>query len=279
MIRLSYTSGVPTLQVADNVRLYFKDWGNGAPAVFLHAYYLNADARYYQMAFLASHGLRCIAYDRRGHGRSDHPGYGYDYDTLADDLAAVILHLDLRGVMPVGHLMGTGEIARYFSKHGSSKIERAVLVSPITPFMLRTSDNPNGLDPAILEHLVGMIEADYPNAFRQFAVSFWGDGGQVSTAMKEWVYQLGLQTSLIAASACIRANWLTDFRADLAAFDIPTLVIQGDQDLVLPLPQSGQPTADLIPQSRLLIYEGTGHSLPLVERGRLSRNLLHFATS
>lgn len=270
---------VPIFQTADKVRLYFKDWGDGAPVVFLHAYALTSDAWDYQMAFLSQNGLRCIAYDRRGHGRSDHPGHGYDYDTLADDLAALITHLDLSSVMLVGHSMGAGEIARYISRHGSSKIARAVLVSPITPFMLRTIDNPNGLDPAILEQVVELIMTDYPSVFRQFALSFWGDGNQVSPDMKEWVHQMGLQTSLIAASSCIRTNWQTDFRADLTAFDVPTLVVQGSRDLILPLEQSGQPTADSIPGSRLEIYEGTGHGLPLIERTKLSSDLLRFATS
>jgi non-heme chloroperoxidase len=191
------------------------------------------------MTFLSQNGLRCIAYDRRGHGRSDHPGHGYDYDTLADDLAALISHLDLNSIMLVGHSMGAGEIARYLSRHGSSKVGRTVLVSPITPFMLRTIDNLGGLDPSIFDQVVGLIVADYPNALRQLASSFWGECGQVSRDMKEWVHQMGLQTSLIAASSCIRANWRTDFRADLAAFDIPTLVVQGDRDLILPLGQSG----------------------------------------
>jgi len=270
---------VPIFHTADKVRLYFKDWGDGAPVVFLHAYALTSDAWDYQMAFLSQNGLRCIAYDRRGHGRSDHPGHGYDYDTLADDLAALISHLDLRGVMLVGHSMGAGEIARYLSRHGSSKIGRTVMVSPITPFMLRTIDNPGGLDPAIFDQVVELIVADYPNALRQFASSFWGDGGQVSPDMKEWVYQMGLQTSLIAASSCIRANWQTDFRADLTAFNVPTLVIQGNRDLILPLEQSGQPTAGSVPDSRLEIYEGTGHGLPLIERTKLSCDLLRFATS
>jgi pimeloyl-ACP methyl ester carboxylesterase len=145
--------------------------------------------------------------------------------------------------------------------------------------MLRTIDNPDGLDPAIFEQVVELIAADYPNALRQFALNFWGDGDQVSPEMKEWVYQMGLQTSLIAASSCFRANWQTDFRADLAAFDVPTLVLQGDRDLILPPGQSGRPTAHSISRSRLLIYEGTGHGLPLIERTRFSRDLLHFITS
>lgn len=270
---------MPTFQAPDKVRLYFKDWGDGAPVIFLHAYALTSDAWDYQMGFLSQNGLRCIAYDRRGHGRSDHPGHGYDYDTLADDLAALINHLDLSSVMLVGHSMGAGEIARYLSRHGSSKVGRTVLVSPITPFMLRTISNPDGLDPVIFEQVVELIAADFPNALRQFESSFWGDGDQVSPGMKQWVYQLGLQTSLIAASSCIRANWQTDFRADLAAFDIPTLVVQGSRDLILPLEQSGQPTADSIRGSRLAIYEGTGHGLPLIERTKLSCDLLRFATS
>lgn len=247
--------------------------------VFLHAYALQSDAWAYQMAFLMQHGFRCIAYDRRGHGRSDCPGSGYDSDTLAVDLAALLNHLDLSDAVLVGHSMGAGEIARYLSESGSARTAGAVLVAPNTPFMIRTDDNPMGLDPSILDQLDKAISADYPNALRLMADSLWGDDEKVSPDMKEWVYQLGLQTSLIAARGCLQTAWRSDFRADLAAIDVPTLVIQGDCDKILPLHLSGHPTAEAIPGARLEIYETAGHALPLSQRDKLNQDLLDFLTS
>jgi pimeloyl-ACP methyl ester carboxylesterase len=231
------------------------------------------------MAFLMQHGFRCIAYDRRGHGRSDCPGRGYDSDTLAHDLAALLDHLDISGVVLVGHSMGAGEIARYLSKYGSARAAGAVLVAPNTPYMIRTDDNPMGLDPSILDQLDKAISADYPHALRLMADSLWGDSEKVSPEMKEWVYQLGLQTSLIAARACLQTAWRSDFRKDIAAIDVPTLVIQGDCDNILPLDLSGRSTAEAIPEARLAIYETAGHALPLSQRNRLNQDLLDFFTS
>jgi pimeloyl-ACP methyl ester carboxylesterase len=231
------------------------------------------------MAFLMQHGFRCIAYDRRGHGRSDCPSSGYDSDTLANDLSALLKHLDLSGVVLVGHSMGAGEIARYFSKYGSAKTAGTVLVAPNTPLMIRTDDNPAGLDPSILDQLDKAISSDYPHALRLMADSLWGDDEKVSPDMKEWVYQLGLQTSLIAARACLQTAWRSDFRADIAAINVPTLVIQGDCDKILPLHLSGQPTAEAIPGARLEIYETAGHALPLSQRDRLNQDLLDFLTT
>jgi pimeloyl-ACP methyl ester carboxylesterase len=270
---------VPTFKTTDGVRLHFKDWGEGQPVVLLHAYALQSDVWAYQMAFLMQHGFRCIAYDRRGHGRSDCPGRGYDSDTLANDLAGLLNHLDLSGVVLVGHSMGAGEIVRFLSKYGSARTAGAVLVAPNTPFMIRTDDNPMGLDPSILDQLDKAISADYPHALRLMADSLWGDDEKVSPDMKEWVYQLGLQTSLIAARACLQTAWRADFRADIAAIDVPTLVIQGDCDKVLPLHLSGRRTAEAIPGARLAIYETAGHALPLSQQDRLNQDLLDFLTT
>jgi pimeloyl-ACP methyl ester carboxylesterase len=276
---ICYTQLVPAFQTTDGVRLHFKDWGEGQAVVFLHAYALQSDAWAYQMDFLMLHGFRCIAYDRRGHGRSDCPASGYDYDTLANDLAAVLDHLDLNGVVLVGHSMGAGEIVRFFKKYGSARAAGAILVAPNTPFMIRTDNNPAGLDPSILDHLDRAISADYPQTLRFMADGLWGDDEKVSPDMKEWVYQLGLQTSLIAARACLQTAWRSDFRSDLAAIDVPTLVIQGDCDKILPLHLSGRPTVEAIPGARLAIYETAGHAIPLNQRDRLNQDLLDFLTT
>ena len=269
---------MPDFQTRDGTRLFYKDWGTGQPVVFVHTYVLNSDAWDYQMAFLARHGLRSVAYDRRGHGRSDRPGSGYDFDTLADDLAALLDHLDLAEVTLVGHSMGAGEVARYVSRHGSARVARVLLVAPITPFMLRTAANPDGMDPAIRDLFAAAIETDYPRALRQFAPGFWGDGEEVSVEMKDWGHGLALQTSLIAAQTLLQANWATDFRPDLTAFDRPVLVIQGEHDQSTPLDKCGRPTAAAIPGARLIVYEGGGHALPLIARERFNRDLLDFAS-
>jgi pimeloyl-ACP methyl ester carboxylesterase len=269
---------MPDFQTRDGTRLFYKDWGSGQPVVLVHTYVLNSDAWDYQMAFLARHGLRCVAYDRRGHGRSDRPGSGYDFDTLADDLAALLDHLGLAEITLVGHSMGAGEVARYLSRHGSARVARVLLVAPITPFMLRTAANPDGMDPAIRDLFAAAIEADYPRALRQFAPGFWGDGEEVSSEMKDWGHGLALQASLIAAETLLQANWATDFRSDLTAIDKPVLVIQGEHDQSTPLDKCGRPTAAAIPGARLIVYEGGGHALPLIARERFNRDLLDFAT-
>jgi non-heme chloroperoxidase len=270
---------MPTFNAPDGTALFFKDWGKGQPVVFVHTNVLNSDAWDYQMTLLAGRGFRAIAYDRRGHGRSDRPCHGYDFNTLADDLASLLNHLDLTGVTLVGHSMGCGEIARYLSRHGSARVKKTVFVAPITPFIMRTSDNPGGLDPAILDGTIAAIQADYPRLLRELAPGFWGRDDRISQEMKDWGQQMALQTSLQAVTQLTAAVWHTDFRTDLPAIDVPTLILQGEKDESTPVACCGEPTAAAIAGSRLVVYEGVAHALPLIARERFDRDLLEFVSA
>jgi non-heme chloroperoxidase len=263
----------------DGTRLFYKDWGAGRPVVFVPSWALNADMWAYQMAELTAEGLRCVAYDRRGHGRSDQPGHGYDYDTLADDLAALLEHLDLRGVTLVGHSMGGGEVVRYLSRHGAARVARAVLLAPTTPFLLRTPDNPEGVEGGRFEELRAAWRRDFPGWLAENAPGFFGagrPGRPVSPETVRWALGLIEQTPLEVALDCHRAMAETDFRAEPGALAVPTLVIHGDADLSAPLGRTGQASARLLPGGRLEVYEGAPHGLFVTDKDRLNRDLLAF---
>jgi pimeloyl-ACP methyl ester carboxylesterase len=258
--------------------LFYKDWGNGRPMVFIAGWGLGADMWEYQMTALAERGLRCIAYDRRGSGRSSQPGGGYDFDTLSEDLAEILEHLDLRAATLVGFSMGGGELARYLARHGSGRVAGAVLLSSVTPFLLRTADNPDGVDPAYFDATVAALAQDRPKLLADTAPAFFGlPNPAVSPAIVEWGIGLALQTSLKAAIDTVRAFSSTDFRADLAAFTVPTLVIHGDRDQNVPLELTARRSAAAIRGSRLSVYEGAPHALFFTEKERLNRELLAFA--
>ncbi|WP_437735011.1 alpha/beta fold hydrolase [Sorangium sp. So ce1335] len=265
----------PFAEAQDGALLFYRDWGAGKPVLFLSGWALSSDMWGYQMLDLVDEGLRCVAYDRRGHGRSSDPGRGHDYDTLADDLAAVLERLDLREVTLVGHSMSGGEIARYLSRHGDRRIARAVFLAPTTPMILRAADNPDGLDRHLVEHVRGAIRADYPGWLDANAPPFFVD--DTSPAMREWVKHLMFECSMKAVIDCHRAMAEADFRDELRRIRVPTLVIHGDRDASAPLALTGQKTAALIPGSRLVVYEGAPHGLFVTHRERLSRDLLAFA--
>lgn len=264
----------------DGTALYYKDWGAGSPVVFIHGTPVNSDIWQYQMNHLAGRGLRCIAYDRRGHGRSGQPWHGYDYDTLADDLAAVIEHLRLRDVTLVGHSMGGGEVVRYLSRHGSRRVARAVLVAATTPFPLKTADNPEGLSAGVFEGLREAMGKDSARFIASGAPDFFGaglPGVSVSPETVQWGVGLCSQTSLRAMLECNRAVAETDFRAEMGRIDVPVLVIHGDADHSAPLALTGRKTARLIPGSRLSVYDGAPHGLLITHMDRLNADLLQFA--
>jgi len=270
----------PSVRTRDWTTIFYKEWGTGKPVVFVHGWALNSDMWQYQMTFLAAQNLRCVAYDRRGHGRSGQPGRGYDYDTLADDLAALIGHLDLREVTLVGHSMGGGEIVRYLSRHGAGRVARAVLLAATLPFPLKTADNPDGVEEARFEDLRAALGKDAPHWFASGAPGFFGaglPGGSVSPEMSQWGVNLCLQTSLKAMIDCNRALAGTDFRGELRKITVPTLVIHGDSDQSAPLDLTGRKTARLIPGSQLKVYEGAPHGLFITHMERLNGDLLAFA--
>jgi non-heme chloroperoxidase len=264
----------PFLETRDRASLFYKDWGVGKPVVFVHSWALNSDMWQYQMIHLSGQGLRCIAYDKRGHGRSSQPGYGYEYDTLADDLALLLEGLDLRGVTFVGHSMGCGEIVRYLSRHGSSRVARAVFIGTATPFALKTPDNRDGVDKAVIDKLRASWAKDFPKWLGDNARPFFVP--ETSPEMVQWVVGMCLQASLKALIDCHHAINETDFRAELAALTIPTLVIHGDADVSEPIEQRGRRTVQLIPGSQFKLYEGAPHGLMFTHMDRLNSDLLAF---
>jgi len=264
----------PFIVTRDGASLFYKDWGKGKPVVFVHGWALNSDMWQYQMIHLAGQGLRCVAYDSRGHGRSSDPGQGYDYDTLADDLAAVIERLNLREATLVGHSMGGGEIVRYLSRHGAKRIARAALVAPTTPFILKTEDNPDGVDKRVFEQLRATWGRDLPKWLADNARPFFSP--ETSPEMIQWGVRMGLQASLKALIDCNRAVTETDFRAEGPKITVPTLIIHGDKDVSAPLELTGRKTARLIPGSQLKVYEGAPHGLMFTHMNRFNRDLLAF---
>ncbi len=270
---------MPFIETGDGTRLFYKDWGSGRPVVLIHGWPLDADMWEYQQPALTEAGFRTIAYDRRGFGRSDQPWSGYDYDTFADDLKALLDRLDLADVALVGFSMGGGEIARYMARHGGARVSRAVLVSAVPPFLLKTADNPDGVDPAVFAGMIEGLKADRPHFLANFAKTFFGVGVFSSPSSSEliaWTGDLAMRASPKATVACVRAFGETDFRADMGRFTVPTLVIHGDDDQTVPIGVSGKAAAAAIPGARFVVYEGAPHAVPFTHAARLNEDLLAF---
>src|SRR5262245_42038962 len=267
----------PFIETRDRQQLFFKDWGSGPPVVFLAAWALPSDMWDYQMVPLSEHDVRCIAYDRRGHGRSSHAGTGYDYDTLADDLAAVLDALDVQQVTLVGMSMAGGEMVRYMTRHSARRIARIVFVATdATPVRMRMPDNPAGIPPEHADVFRRQILLrDYPNWMEENRAPFFAP--ETSRPMQEWVRGMMLRTSMKALIECNRSATSTDFRAELPKIAVPTLLIHGDNDVSAPLDATGRPTARLIPDARLEVYEGAPHGLFVTHMERLTKDLLAFA--
>jgi len=259
----------------DGTRLAFSDWGEGRPVVFVHAWALPSPMWDYQRGPLSERGLRCIAYDRRGHGRSSVTRDGYDCDTLADDLHAVVTALDLHGVTLVGYSFGSGEIVRYLTRHGASRIARVALIAPAaTPFVMKTADNPNGIPAETLEAFRKTIQLDFPSWLENGKKAFFV--ADTSPGLQDWVKQLMLTTPLQVAVECSRVMTSTDFRAELPRITLPTLIIHGDKDASAPIDLTGRPTAALIPNAQFKLYEGAPHGLFVTHKDRLNADLVSF---
>ncbi len=269
------------LNAKDGTRLFYNDWGSGKPLVLIHGWPLNADMWEYQATTLASQGVRVVTYDRRGFGRSDQPWTGYDYDTLADDLAAVLDTLDLQGVTLAGFSMGGGEVARYLSRHGGGRVAKAVLISAVTPYLVQGPGNEDGAPRQIFDEMIEALDTDRPHFLNSFGKQFFGAGMlnfSVSTELLQWASGLALTGSKKATLDCVRAFSETDFRGDMKAFTMPTLVIHGDSDATVPIAKSGRRAAAAIPGSTLIEYEGAPHALFFTEKDRLNQDLLEFVT-
>lgn len=265
----------PFIETRDGIRLHWRDWGRGAPVLFVHSWAMQTRMWDYQVAALAEHGLRCIGFDRRGHGASDPAAEGYDYDTLADDLAAVIDALDLRGLTLVGHSMGAGEIVRYLTRHGSGRVARIALLAPTTPCLMQTAANPDGVPAAALEAMRAEWRRDFPKWVADNTAPFFTP--ETSPALMKWGIDMLLEISLPVALECNRTVAGTDFRAELERIDVPTLLLHGDKDVSAPLALTGRPTAALVPDCTFKIYDGAPHGLMYTHMARVNADLAGFA--
>ncbi len=264
---------MPFITAKDGAQLYWREWGKGSPILFLSS--LGCDSRMwdYQIAAFADEGFRCIGFDRRGHGRSDQTASGYDFDTFADDVAQVVGELDLQGLTLIAHSMAGGEAVRYLTRHGSERVVRLILLAPTTPMLLEAHDNPSGLPMEAFEALWAQWRRDYPKWVDDNVAPFFIP--ETSPAMMRWGVTL-LTTPLPIALACSRAMAEADFRAEMRAIDVPTLIVHGDRDRSAPVELTGKPSAELVPGSRLLVYPGAPHGLMFTHMDELHADLLAF---
>jgi pimeloyl-ACP methyl ester carboxylesterase len=265
-----------------DIELHYEDHGSGQPVVLIHGYPLSGRAWDKQVPILLEAGHRVITYDRRGFGQSSQPVVGYDYDTFAADLAALLDHLDLWDAVLVGHSMGTGEVTRFLGTYGSARVAKGVLVAPIPPFLLQTTDNPDGVPQSVFDGFVQAAKADMPAWMKGFLDNFYNVDTLRGTLISDQAYQvswnLATTASAIAAVACI-PTWGTDFRADLPKLDVPILVVQGDADQVLPLDKTGKRLPGLIEDVQLVVIEGGPHAIPWTHADQVNRALLDFLGS
>lgn len=270
------------LTTTDKTDLYVKDWGKGRPVIFLHGWPLSSDTWDDQAMKIAEAGYRSISYDRRGFGRSSQPWTGYDYDTLTDDLASVIEQTGAKDAVLIGFSMGGGEVARYMSRHAGRHVSKAALVSSVVPFMLKTPDNVEGTDVSVFDDMAAGLKEDRAKFFSGFTKDFYGVGiisHPVSAEMLEWTRSQAMQSSLKATLECAKSFANTDFRPDLPAFKVPTLIVHGTDDRTVPIDASGRAAAAGIANSTLIEYDGAPHGLFATHKDRLTNDLLSFIRS
>jgi non-heme chloroperoxidase len=264
---------------SDGTQIYFKDWGAGQPVVFSHGWPLCSDAWEAQMVFVAANGYRAIGHDRRGHGRSSQPYHGNEMDTYADDLATLIEALDLKDIVLIGHSTGGGEITRYIGRHGTSRVAKAVLVGAVPPLMLKTEANPGGLPMEVFDNIRAGTAADRSQFFKDLTTPFFGanrEGAKVSQGMRDAFWFQGMLGGLKNELDCIKAFSETDFTEDLKKFDIPTLIIHGDDDQIVPIGASAHESVKLVKDAQLKVYPGGDHALADTHRDQLNADLLAF---
>jgi non-heme chloroperoxidase len=270
---------MPTITVEDGTEIYYKDWGSGPPIVFSHGWPLSADAFEDQMFFLALRGYRCIAHDRRGHGRSGQPWAGNDLDTYADDLAALVRALDLTSAVHVGHSTGGGEVARYIGRHGTARVAKAVLMGAIPPLMLKTAANPAGTPIEAFDRLRAAVQADRSSFWKDLSLPFYGynrPGAVVSEGVRDDFWRQSMMAGFPASYFCIKAFSETDLTEDLKRFDIPTLVLHGSDDQIVPIAASAMLSSRMIRGAALEVYEGAPHGMATTQKDRVNEALLAF---